>query len=59
MLQSHGTKDPILPYALGTVLKNLFESNGMKLDFISFDGGHEIPPEAIAKFMQLIIHATL
>lgn len=54
VLQSHGTQDPLLPQALGTLLKSAFEAAGGKVDFISFDGGHTIPPAALTAFIKLL-----
>jgi len=55
VLQSHGTQDPLLPYGLAKYLKN-FLTQHFPVDFIEFEGGHTIPPQAITKFIQLIVN---
>eukprot|EP01120_Amphizonella_sp_Union-15-10_P014488 TRINITY_DN7030_c0_g1_i1.p1 TRINITY_DN7030_c0_g1~~TRINITY_DN7030_c0_g1_i1.p1 ORF type:complete len:289 (-),score=42.63 TRINITY_DN7030_c0_g1_i1:56-922(-) len=54
ILQSHGTRDSILPFVVGQRLKQFLEAHGFDLDFISFVGDHTIPVEALEKFVQLI-----
>lgn len=44
VFQSHGTEDPLLPYAIAERLRDLLGESGMHVDFHSFDGGHTIPP---------------
>jgi len=53
VLQSHGTKDMLLPYGLATYLKQFLEQH-FTVDFIEFDGGHTIPESALKKFQQLL-----
>ena len=48
--QSHGTSDPILPYQLGTMLKDFLQRNEVDLKFTSFGDGHTIPPHVISEF---------
>lgn len=47
--QSHGKADPILPYTRAKELHRILETNGWKGDFVSFSGGHEIPPQVLQK----------
>jgi phospholipase/carboxylesterase len=47
IFQSHGTSDPLLPYALAERLKTELTSAGADVTFVSFRGGHEIPPPAL------------
>lgn len=47
VLQSHGTHDAILPYELGRALFDLLKKSGLKGEFLSFRGGHEIPPQVL------------
>lgn len=42
--QTHGTEDPILPYANARRLEELLRAGGMTGEFLSFPGGHAIPP---------------
>jgi predicted esterase len=54
VLQSHGTQDPLLPQALGVLLKNGLEAAGVAVEFISFGGGHTLPPSALEAFVRLL-----
>lgn len=49
VIQTHGTQDPLLPYAFSLQLKQFFESNGMKLDFHSWNGGHTLSPKDVPR----------
>lgn len=48
VLQSHGTGDPILPFAGAEALKGVLEGAGLGVDFIQFRGGHTIGAEVMA-----------
>ena len=54
VVQSHGTIDPILPFAGAEALRDLLMENGYPLEFIRFVGQHAIPPEALNAAVQLI-----
>jgi phospholipase/carboxylesterase len=54
VLQSHGTGDPILPYAAALELRGLFERAELQVDFISFRGGHGIDGEVIERLAALL-----
>ncbi len=43
IFQSHGVRDPILPYALAERLRDELAGAGAAVTFASFRGGHEIP----------------
>lgn len=47
VFQSHGTEDPILPYAIAERLHHALDDAGMRVTFTSFDGGHGIPPQVM------------
>ena len=49
VFQSHGRQDPILPYVAAEWLKELFVESGMEHEFVPFDGGHTIGPQAFTK----------
>jgi phospholipase/carboxylesterase len=49
VFQSHGTLDPILPYGIAERLRLLWEEAGADVTFVSFEGGHEIPPPVVAE----------
>jgi len=44
----------VLPYLVGDALKQLLEANGVKVDFVSFNGGHTIPAEGVPKLAAMI-----
>lgn len=46
---SHGEQDTVLPVKGSHALNNLFRQNGLKTQFCTFPGGHEIPMKAIDK----------
>lgn len=45
----HGRQDSVLPHKSAQQLESFLNGGGMKGRLFSFDGGHEIPPEAIYK----------
>jgi phospholipase/carboxylesterase len=47
VFQSHGTVDPILPYAIAERLRRELDGAGAAVTFRSFEGGHGIPPEVM------------
>lgn len=54
VLQSHGRRDAILPWAAAETLRDLLVAAGWRLDWIPFEGGHELPPpllEELAEFL--------
>lgn len=54
VLQSHGTGDPLLPYAQAEKLAGLLGEAGADLRFVRFAGGHEIPPAVLGETSALI-----
>ena len=56
--QSHGSADPLLEFSQAQDLHQFLESKGLKGEFISFEGGHEIPPAALEGFLRLIKTAS-
>jgi phospholipase/carboxylesterase len=44
VFQSHGTEDPILPFAVAQALNHVLDEGGLASTFLPFDGGHGIPP---------------
>ena len=58
VFQSHGTHDPILPYALAQRLKTELVGAGADVTFVPFRGAHEIPPpvlEALVEFLEPVL----
>lgn len=57
ILQSHGRADPLLPFSIAEVLRDQLTAAGAKLQFVPFNGGHEIPPvvlDGATKLLQAI-----
>ena len=42
---SHGRRDPLIPFATAARLSQMLHTAGYEVDEMSFDGGHEIPPD--------------
>lgn len=49
IFQSHGIQDQVLPYEYGKYLANFLIEKNLQNEFISFQGGHEIPLEILNK----------
>ncbi len=54
VLQSHGTRDPILPFSIASTLPGLLEESGLTVDFQPFDGPHTIPASVVDSFGTLL-----
>lgn len=52
--QSHGKNDALLGFNYAENLYDMLTSGGMNGDFMSFNGGHEIPPKVIEKIDKYI-----
>jgi phospholipase/carboxylesterase len=58
VLQTHGTQDVVLPHALALEERDLLEAAGLDVTWISFPGGHELPPlvlNALADFIAMLL----
>ena len=53
--QSHGTEDPILPFLAAKELHSILSGAGHKGDFISFQGGHEIPAQVLSRLQSFLL----
>ena len=59
--QSHGTNDTVLSLKNGQRLDSFLQSVGMKGKMITFNGGHEIPPQVIlgtADYLKGLLHPS-
>lgn len=54
VLQSHGKYDSILPFPMAAALRDLLLEAGAELDFLAFNGDHEIPLEVLHRLTHLI-----
>ena len=43
VFQSHGRRDPVVPFALGVMLRDAMKDSSARVHFEAFNGGHEIP----------------
>lgn len=53
VVQSHGTFDPLLPFAVAEKLRDRMSEAGMAVDFVPFRGAHEIPPVVLERVGRL------
>lgn len=58
IFQSHGTRDPILPFPLAKSLAELFRVAGAEVEFHEFTGQHEIPRPVLAKLVAFLARGT-
>jgi phospholipase/carboxylesterase len=54
VLQSHGRQDQLLMYPQATQLRDLLIDAGHHVQFVPFDGGHEIPPIVIHRLAEML-----
>lgn len=47
ILQTHGTQDPLLPFAMAEELRDLWQAAGASVQWVPFPGGHELPHAAL------------
>lgn len=52
--QSHGRRDPLLPFPAAEELADRLRSAGARLEWHAFSGGHEIPPPVLAGSNRII-----
>lgn len=58
VFQSHGRRDPLLPFAAAERLKGELTAAGLEVDWHPFDGAHEIPPpvlRALAAYLESVL----
>ena len=53
IVQSHGLLDPVLPFACGQSLKKMLTDSGHQVEFVRFQGYHQIPPQSLVKSAEL------
>jgi phospholipase/carboxylesterase len=54
VLQSHGTSDSILPFAMGEALHQMLVEAGADVDFLPFAGDHEIPLDVLHRLVHFV-----
>jgi phospholipase/carboxylesterase len=58
ILQTHGRADPLLPFGLATELRDALVAAGCGLEFLAFNGGHEVPMsviQALGSFIRKVV----
>lgn len=58
VLLAHGRRDALLPYAAAETLRDLLAKAGLRVTWVPFDGGHEIPPPLLDVVGELLAAAT-
>ncbi|WP_010582990.1 alpha/beta hydrolase [Schlesneria paludicola] len=58
VFQSHGSNDPILPFAAAGWLRDLLNQAGADVEFLPFSGGHEIPLEVLQRVAVFLNEVT-
>jgi phospholipase/carboxylesterase len=53
--QSHGRYDPVLPFANAEALRDLLTGQGHAVDFVPFDGQHEIPSAVVRRLANWLV----
>jgi phospholipase/carboxylesterase len=54
VLQTHGRRDELLPFEAAVALRDLFRAAGCSVDWVEFNGGHEVPHSALEGLAKLI-----
>jgi phospholipase/carboxylesterase len=54
IVMAHGKRDPLLPFAAAAALRDELRAAGADVEWIEFDGGHEIPPAVLAAVSRLL-----
>ena len=55
ILHSHGRMDPLLPFPAGEHLRDVFVGAGLDVEFIAFNGMHEIGYESLHRTGELLV----
>lgn len=59
VFQSHGIDDPILSFPMAQQLRNHLQTAGLPVNWIEFQGGHEIPVQVLnglGNFLQVVLN---
>jgi phospholipase/carboxylesterase len=54
VMQSHGSIDQLLPFAIAEKLRDALRAAGLPVDWIPFRGGHEIPQPVLDALSRLV-----
>jgi len=58
VLQSHGRQDPLLPFEAAGWLRDLLTDSGLDVEFMEFQGVHQIALAALQRFAALLDELT-
>jgi phospholipase/carboxylesterase len=58
VFQSHGKRDPLLPYSIAEELRDRLRAAGASVEWSSFLGGHEIPPGVLGGLHEFLRRLT-
>ena len=56
VLQSHGQRDQVIPFASSQRLNDLLKQGGAQVEWIPFAGAHEIPVPVLKRFAEFLKH---
>jgi phospholipase/carboxylesterase len=59
VFQSHGRRDPLLPFSNAEALRDLLAGAGLKVDFRPFDDQHTIPSEVMGPLAEYLARRVL
>jgi phospholipase/carboxylesterase len=57
ILMSHGYQDPLLPYEVAVELRDDLRAAGAVVEWVEFDGGHQIPPPVLTAVAKVLAAA--
>ncbi len=52
VLQSHGKRDPILPFSSAEALRDLLREGGVEVEFMAFNGPHTIETDTLFRLVE-------
>lgn len=58
VFQSHGRYDVVLPYIAGEWLRSVWTDAGNPVEFVPFDGGHQIPWPVLSNLARFLTRCT-
>ena len=56
---SHGRSDPVLPFEVADRFRSKLEAAGVRVTWVPFDGGHEIPATVVSELNKFIASLRL
>ena len=59
MFLSHGRSDPVLPFEVADRFRSKLEAAGVRVTWVPFEGGHEIPASVVSELNKFIASLRL